>query len=56
MLKREFQEIYSKIKLLMKNALKSSAHPYRTFSLATIDEKTPSMRTVVLRDFSLEEH
>ena len=40
----------------MSQALKNSVHPYRTFSLATIDEKMPSLRTVVLRDFSLEEN
>ncbi len=55
MLKKEFKEIYKKIESLMSQALKNSAHPYRTFSLATIDEKMPSLRTVVLRDFSLEE-
>ena len=54
MLKKEFKEIYEKIESLMSEALKNSAHPYRTFSLATIDEKMPSLRTVVLRDFSLE--
>ena len=51
--KKEFQEIYKKIDDLMSEALKDSSHPYRTFSLATVDEKTPSLRTVVLRDFSL---
>ena len=40
----------------MSQALRNSAHPYRTFTLATIDEKMPSLRTVVLRDFSLEEN
>ena len=53
MKKKEFQEIYKKIDDLMSEALKDSSHPYRTFSLATVDEKTPSLRTVVLRDFSL---
>ena len=56
MLKKEFKEIYEKIESLMSEALKNSAHPYRTFSLATIDEKMPSLRTVVLRDFSLEKN
>ena len=56
MLKKEFKEIYEKIESLMSQALKNSAHPYRTFSLASIDEKMPSLRTVVLRDFSLEEN
>ena len=54
MFKKEFKEIYEKIESLMSEALKDSAHPYRTFSLATIDEKMPNLRTVVLRDFSLE--
>ena len=53
MKKKEFQEIYKKIDDLMSEALKDSSHPYRTFSLATVDEKMPSLRTVVLRDFSL---
>ena len=53
MKKKEFQEIYKKIDDLMSEALKNSSHPYRTFSLATVDEKMPSLRTVVLRDFSL---
>ena len=52
--KKEFQEIYKKIDDLMSEALKDSSHPYRTFSLATVDEKTPSLRTVVLRDFSFD--
>ena len=56
MLKKEFKEIYEKIENLMSEALKDSAHPYRTFSLATVDEKIPNLRTVVLRDFSLEEN
>ena len=54
MKKKEFQEIYKNIDYLMSQALKDSSHPYRTFSLATVDEKTPSMRTVVLRDFSFD--
>lgn len=56
MLKKEFREIYEKIESLMSEALKNSAHPYRTFSLASIDDKIPSLRTVVLRDFSLEDN
>jgi len=55
MLKREFQEIYGMIKLLMKEALKSSAHHYRTFSLASLNEEMPNVRTVVLREFSFED-
>ena len=54
MLKREFQEIYGKINLLMKKALENSAHPYRTFSLASLDKEMPKLRTVVLREFSFE--
>tara|TARA_B100001173_G_scaffold116799_1_gene101217 strand:+ start:63 stop:659 length:597 start_codon:yes stop_codon:yes gene_type:complete len=54
MLIKEFQEIYEKIEQLARDALKNSAHPYRTFSLATIDDKMPSVRTVVLRDFSID--
>jgi len=54
MLKKEFKEIKEKIESLMFEALEDSAHPYRTFSLATVDEKMPNLRTVVLRDFSLE--
>ena len=54
MLNKEFQEIYEKIEELMIDALKNSAHPFRTFSLASIDEKMPSLRTVVLRDFSID--
>jgi pyridoxamine 5'-phosphate oxidase len=54
MLKKEFIEIYETIDSLMSEALKNSSHPYRTFSLASIDGKIPSLRTVVLRDFSLE--
>ena len=54
MKKKEFQEIYKKIDQLMTQALKDSSHPYRTFSLATVDMKTPSLRTVVLRDFSFD--
>ena len=53
-MKKEFIEIYETIDSLMSEALKNSSHPYRTFSLATIDGKIPSLRTVVLRDFSLE--
>ena len=53
MLNKEFQEICEKIEELMINALKNSAHPFRTFSLASIDDKMPSLRTVVLRDFSI---
>jgi len=56
MLKREFKEIYKKIESLMSESLKDSSHPYRTFSLASIDEKMPNLRTVVLRDFSLEKN
>ena len=51
-MKKEFKEIYEKIESLMSEALKDSAHPYRTFSLATNDEKMPNLRTDVLRDFS----
>ena len=54
MLNKEFQEICEKIEQLMINALKNSAHPFRTFSLASIDDKMPSLRTVVLRDFSID--
>ena len=54
MLKKEFKEIYEKIESLMSEALKYSAHPYRTFSLATVDDRMPNLRTVVLRDFSLD--
>jgi len=39
---------------LMSEALKYSGHPYRTFSLATVDDRMPNLRTVVLRDFSLD--
>ena len=53
-MKKEFIEIYETIDSLMSGALKNSSHQYRTFSLATIDGKIPSLRTVVLRDFSLE--
>ena len=55
MLKNEFKEIYEKIEQSMSNALKNSAHPYRTFSLASLDDKMPSLRTVVLRDFSIDD-
>ena len=55
MLKNEFKEIYEKIEQSMSNALKNSAHPYRTFSLASLEEKMPSLRTVVLRDFSIDD-
>ena len=54
MLNKEFQEICVKIEELMINALKNSAHSFRTFSLASIDDKMPSLRTVVLRDFSID--
>ena len=54
MLNKEFQEICEKIEELMINALKNSAHSFRTFSLASIDDKMPSLRTVVLRDFSID--
>ena len=54
MLKSEFQKIYDDIKLLMEKALKNSDHPYRTFSLASLDKKVPKLRTVVLREFSFE--
>mgnify|MGYP001157124248 FL=1 len=54
MLNKEFQEIYEKIEESMIDALKNSAHPFRTFSLASIDDKMPSLRTVVLRDFSID--
>ena len=53
-MKKKFIEIYETIDSLMSEALKNSSHPYRTFSLASIDGKIPSLRTVVLRDFSLE--
>ena len=56
MLKKEFKEIYKKIESLMSESLKDSSHPYRTFSLASIDEKMPNLRTVVIRDFSLEKN
>ncbi len=52
MLKKKFKEIYEKIESLMSEALKNSAHPYRIFSLASIDGKMPSLRTVVFGDFS----
>tara|TARA_Y100000739_G_scaffold179643_1_gene157702 strand:- start:4215 stop:4811 length:597 start_codon:yes stop_codon:yes gene_type:complete len=55
MLNKEFQEIYKKIEESMLEALKNSAHPFRTFSLASTDEKIPSLRTVVLREFSLDD-
>jgi len=54
MIKKQFQEIYEKIDQSMIEALKNSAHPYRTFSLANVEGKMPSVRTVVLRDFSLD--
>ena len=54
MIKKEFKEIFKKIESLMFEALKDSSHAYRTFSLATIDKNMPKLRTVVLRDFSLE--
>tara|TARA_Y100000748_G_C15379436_1_gene443085 strand:- start:304 stop:900 length:597 start_codon:yes stop_codon:yes gene_type:complete len=54
MLNSEFHEIYNNVKLLMEKALENSSHPYRTFSLASINDKTPNLRTVVLRDFSIE--
>ena len=56
MLKSEFQKIYDDIKLLMEKALENSNHPYRTFSLASLDEKAPNLRTVVLREFSFENY
>tara|TARA_B100001173_G_scaffold201129_1_gene173419 strand:+ start:55 stop:336 length:282 start_codon:yes stop_codon:yes gene_type:complete len=55
MLNKEFQEIYKKIEESMLEALKNSAHPFRTFSLASTDEKIPSLRTVVIREFSLDD-
>ena len=45
MLKKEFKEIYEKIESLMSEALKDSAHPYRTFSLATIDEEVQRLNS-----------
>ena len=54
MLYREFQEIYNNVELMMGEALTNSAHPYRTFSLASVDDKFPNLRTVVLRKFSFE--
>ena len=54
MLNKEFQEIYKNIELMMDEALKNSAHPYRTFSLASLEGKSPNLRTVVLREFSFE--
>ena len=54
MLNREFQEIYNNVELMMGEALTNSAHPYRTFSLASVDDKFPNLRTVVLRKFSFE--
>ena len=56
MLNKNFKEIYIEIESLMSEALKNSSHPYRTFSLATVDEKVPNLRTVVLRDFSFEDN
>ena len=54
MLNKEFQEIYKNIELMMDEALKNSAHPYRTFSLSSLEGKSPNLRTVVLREFSFE--
>jgi len=51
-MEKEFQNIYDEIVDLMENAISESAHPYRTFSLASVDDKSPKVRTVVLRDFS----
>ena len=51
-MEKEFQNIYNEIVDLMENAISESAHPYRTFSLASVDDKSPKVRTVVLRDFS----
>lgn len=53
-MKKEFQSIYDEIAELMGSALDDSAHSYRTFSFASIEEKYPKVRTVVLRDFSKE--
>ena len=51
-MEKEFHNIYNEIVDLMENAISESAHPYRTFSLASVDDKSPKVRTVVLRDFS----
>jgi len=50
-MKKEFQNIYNEIVGLMQDAISESSHSYRTFSLASVDDKFPKVRTVVLRDF-----
>lgn len=55
-MEKEFQNIYDEIVDLMKSALNDSSHTYRTFSFASIDEKSPKVRTVVLRSFSIKDN
>jgi|TARA_B100001093_G_scaffold487788_1_gene524361 hypothetical protein len=51
-MEKEFQNIYDEIVGLMQDAISESSHAYRTFSLASVDDKSPKVRTVVLRDFN----
>ena len=38
------------------SAIKDAAHEYHLFTIATIDDKTPGIRTVVLRDFDIKKY
>ena len=52
-MKKEFQEKLDDLKSLMKDALKDSKHSFRIFALGSSSNTKPNIRTVVLRDFSL---
>ena len=38
------------------SAVKDAGHEYHLFTIATINDKTPEIRTVVLRDFNFEKY
>ena len=46
--KEELNDLYS--------AVKDAGHDYHLFTIATVNDKTPEIRTVVLRDFNIKKY
>ena len=38
------------------SAVKDAGHDYHLFTIATVNDKTPEIRTVVLRDFNIKKY
>ena len=50
----KFAEIYNKINSEMLNAVSDYRDPFHLFSIASISEERPTLRTVVLRSYSVD--